>query len=68
MKTLPSFVLAAAVSCGCAHGAAPGGRADHTGVWTGNEMIIWGGLGQSGDLNDTWSYTPGKTMFLYLKP
>ena len=30
-------------------------------------MIIWGGL-NTGYQNDTWSYTPGKTMFLYQWP
>jgi hypothetical protein len=30
-------------------------------------MIVWGGNGGS-YLNDTWSYTPGKVMFLYQRP
>jgi N-acetylneuraminic acid mutarotase len=45
---------------------APEPRANRTGVWTGNEMIVWGGLGNSGVLNtggrynaktDTWTAT-----------
>jgi N-acetylneuraminic acid mutarotase len=48
---------------------APAARAGHTAVWTGSEMIIWGGDGDGYDyFNDTWAYTPGKTMYLYLKP
>jgi hypothetical protein len=45
----------------------PAARNLHTAVWTGNEMIIWGGF--SGPLlNDTWSYTPGRVMYLYQRP
>ena len=33
---------------------APAARADHTAVWTGNEMIVWGG-----DLNTGGRYNPG---------
>ena len=49
---------------------APDGRSDHTAVWTGSEMIVWGGYPYwiSAVLNDTWSYTPGRTLYLYLKP
>ena len=44
-------------------------RVSHTAVWTGSEMIIWGGDNGGGNyFNDTWSYTPGKVMFLYQKP
>jgi hypothetical protein len=46
---------------------APAARANHTAVWTGSEMIVWGGSGSS-YFNDTWSYTPGKVMFLYQRP
>ena len=45
---------------------APAARVRHTAVWTGSEMIVWGGY--SGVFfNDTWSFTPGKTMVLYQK-
>src|SRR6185437_6648757 len=30
---------------------APSERDSHTAVWTGSEMIIWGGSGLSGDFN-----------------
>jgi N-acetylneuraminic acid mutarotase len=46
---------------------APAARALHTAVWTGTVMIVWGGAGSS-YLNDTWSYTPGKVMYLYQRP
>ena len=39
----------------------------HTAVWTGSEMIVWGG--SSGTyLNDTYSYTPERTLYLYQRP
>ena len=42
-------------------GAAPG-RYSHTAIWTGTEMILWGGhaLHDTTDyyLSDTWAYTP----------
>ena len=41
-------------------------------VWTGAEMIVFGGVngGFSGNssFNDTWSYTSGKIMILYQRP
>jgi hypothetical protein len=37
---------------------APTGRSGHTGVWTGSEMIVWGGNGSSGFLNTGGSYNP----------
>ena len=42
---------------------APSGRIDHTAVWTGNEMIVWGGHpetligGRYSPSSDTWTYT-----------
>ena len=36
----------------------PDARAYHTAVWTGNEMIIWGGFNSSGDLDTGWRYNP----------
>src|SRR5207249_3241650 len=38
---------------------APAGRVQHTAVWTGSEMIVWGGVGSSGYLNTGRKYTPG---------
>jgi N-acetylneuraminic acid mutarotase len=37
---------------------APAGRRWHTAVWTGSEMIVWGGLGSSGVLNTGGRYNP----------
>lgn len=36
----------------------PQGRADHTAVWTGAEMIVWGGRGIGGLMNTGGRYTP----------
>jgi N-acetylneuraminic acid mutarotase len=38
---------------------APSARWDHTAVWTGSEMIVWGGAANSGDLNTGGRYNPG---------
>ena len=46
-------------------------RYKHTAVWTGTEMIIWGGeTGEYGMLvsNDTPSYTPARKLYLYQRP
>jgi hypothetical protein len=45
----------------------PAERAFHTAVWTGSEMIVWGGY-NGGYLNDTFSYTLGRVMYLYQRP
>jgi N-acetylneuraminic acid mutarotase len=37
---------------------APAGRAYHTGIWTGNEMIVWGGYGIDSTLNSGGRYNP----------
>jgi N-acetylneuraminic acid mutarotase len=37
---------------------APVGRCQHTAVWTGGEMIVWGGVGASGYANDGGRYDP----------
>lgn len=37
---------------------APLARTAHTGVWTGSEMIVWGGEGASGLLSDGGGYEP----------
>ena len=34
----------------------PEGRSAHTAVWTGSEMIVWGGVGSSTDLNTGGRY------------
>jgi hypothetical protein len=38
---------------------APDARAGHTAVWTGSEMIIWGGYNGSNYLNAGGKYNPG---------
>jgi N-acetylneuraminic acid mutarotase len=37
---------------------APAGRQTFTAVWTGSEMIVFGGYGDSGYMSDPWSYYP----------
>ena len=38
---------------------APSGRTVHTAVWTGSEMIVWGGFDGSMYLNTGGRYNPG---------
>jgi hypothetical protein len=41
------------------NGTPPTARVGHTAVWTGSEMIVWGGVDASlSYLNDTFGYTP----------
>jgi Kelch motif len=48
---------------------APERRKNHTAVWTGSEMIIFGGdFDNTPCFNDTWSCTPPRLLYLYLKP
>src|SRR6266403_6078923 len=35
---------------------APSDRSDHTAVWTGSQMIVWGGYSDSGALNTGGRY------------
>jgi hypothetical protein len=44
---------------------APAGRYLHTAVWTGSEMIVWGGANGSGYYNDTFIYRPARALYLY---
>src|SRR2546430_4017570 len=37
----------------------PTPRSGHTAVWTGSEMIVWGGSGDAGDLNTGGRDNPG---------
>src|SRR5438132_929245 len=39
--------------------SAPAARELHTAVWTGSEMIVWGGLSSGGRLNTGGRYNPG---------
>jgi hypothetical protein len=40
----------------------PTGREFHTAVWTGTEMIVWGGLAVTGYLNTGARYNPAQTV------
>ena len=53
MSTRPPISGATATS------GAPAIRTRHTAVWTGTEMIVWGGLGASTPLNNGGRYNPG---------
>jgi N-acetylneuraminic acid mutarotase len=46
---------------------APSARQLHTAIWTGNEMIVWGGNGGN-PLNDTFIYRPSLLLYLYQRP
>jgi N-acetylneuraminic acid mutarotase len=41
----------------------PDARYSHTAVWTGSEMIIWGGLSDTGDFNTGGRYNPGSNSW-----
>ena len=47
--------------------AAPSSRESHSVVWTGTEMLMFGGEGAS-FFNDTYSYKPALIMYLYQRP
>ena len=46
----------------------PGARQGQSAVWTGSIMIVFGGVGNGGNLSDTFSYDLPKPMYLYQKP
>ena len=48
--------------------AAPPARTAHVAVWTGNEMLTFGGSNGGTYLGDTFSYTVGRTLYLYQRP
>ncbi|MDB6133498.1 MAG: Kelch repeat protein [Verrucomicrobiales bacterium] len=45
----------------------PAARAMQNAVWSGSEMIIWGGTSGS-ELNTGGRYRPGQTLYLYQRP
>ena len=51
---------------------APSRRRGHSALWTGTEMLIWGGRNDFGSTvtfyDDTFAYTPARSLVLYLKP
>jgi N-acetylneuraminic acid mutarotase len=54
-----AFFLAAALMCEAAPGDSPSPRGRHTAVWTGSQMLVWGGsAGSSIFLNDGGIYDP----------
>jgi hypothetical protein len=44
--------------------AAPQGRNDYTAIWTGSEMIVWGGWNDQDFFNTGGSYNPGKDSWI----
>lgn len=42
---------------------APTARAGHSAIWTGQLMIVWGGMGPSGPLNDGARYDPSSGLW-----
>ena len=42
---------------------APDGRSSHTAVWTGSEMIVWGGRGSSPQFNTGGGYDPAADIW-----
>ena len=45
--------------------SAPDARFDHTAIWTGSEMIVWGGLGSGGVVFDTGGrYNPATDSWI----
>ena len=47
---------------------APPGRSGHAGVWTGTDLLVWGGRSTAGLLKDANTYTPPGTFYLYQRP
>ncbi|HVM46766.1 MAG TPA: hypothetical protein VMU04_02015 [Candidatus Acidoferrum sp.] len=45
---------------------APAARASHTAVWTGSEMVVWGGGGDTRVLNDGACYNPSANTWTAL--
>ncbi len=58
------------VQTGVASGGSPAARSGHAAVWTGSEMIIWGGISASGlpsvsrSVNDGWRYSPSSDSWV----
>jgi N-acetylneuraminic acid mutarotase len=46
----------------------PGEREGHAAVWTGTQMLLWGGRSGSNIFIDMFSYSPARKFYLYLKP
>ena len=67
--TLPEIAAAGDAPCtdqwvATSTSNAPPGGADLAAVWTGSEMIVWGGAGDSGDLNTGGRYNPSTDSWI----
>jgi N-acetylneuraminic acid mutarotase len=49
-------------------GGAPIPRQGHSAIWTGSEMIIFGGYNNDTFFGDTYAYSPSRVMYLFLRP
>ena len=47
---------------------APAARTQHTAIWTGTQMLVWGGRANEGSFNDNFGLNPGRSLFLYQRP
>jgi hypothetical protein len=48
--------------------SAPAPRRNHSAVWTGREMIVWGGANETANLGDGAAYDPGADQWRPLAP
>jgi hypothetical protein len=46
---------------------APAARQGHNAVWTGSEMIVFGGYNSDATYGDTFAYSPSRLLYLYLR-
>src|SRR5687767_12130768 len=60
LSTAPLLLLGSTVSADTwqQRASGPSARLLHTAVWTGTEMIVWGGADSVGALNDGQRYNP----------
>jgi N-acetylneuraminic acid mutarotase len=47
---------------------APSPRGNSTAVWTGNEVLVFGGQNATSIFGELYTYTPPRVMYLYLHP
>jgi hypothetical protein len=58
VQTGGRYTIASDAWTGTATTGAPSARTRHTAIWTGSEMIVWGGRGGTGFLGDGAAYGP----------
>ena len=46
----------------------PAARHDHTAVWTGESMLVFGGSNTNGATNAFYSYESPRALYLYMRP